>query len=282
MHVPLQSVVRFNLRERFSHAKTFGAPTELLPQTLGRTVLYIKDQGTSNYCTAAARSAAGSYLWGREMSFEYQTAKEGEVLGAPIYFGTDPNTADKACELYGFLPNEDSPEHFFQDGWTKPADWRFYPPVLDGTATQYIVGTPFNVYPDFDSIKEALFQGKDDNAVVVANGYWFDNWEDLADYFVPMPGNMVTRHSYLFIDWTTLNGKEYLIAQLSQGTAYGNGGILLMSKETVNAAFKNPALNGFGCTIFRKGLITPIQTEINLFTRLVIKLGEWRDYLRGL
>src|SRR5665213_3072234 len=131
--VPTQKVARFNLNGRFSHSASFGAITAA-PPTLGRVVQYIKDQWTTNYCTAAARSAAGSYLFGQNMSFEFQTAKEGQFAGAPIFGGTDPNIADKASEEYGFLPDEQSPHHFATDGWQIPAEWQLYPATLDGQA----------------------------------------------------------------------------------------------------------------------------------------------------
>lgn len=277
--VPIQKLKRFNLRGQFSHNKTFGAPA-VSPLTIGRTAKFIKDQGYTNYCTAAARSVAASYFHDKEMSFEYMTAKEGEEGGTPIYQGADPNIADRACANYGFLPAERSPLTFQQDGWLTPAEWQRYAPELDGEAITYSIGLPYNVYPDFQSIKNALVMGTPENAVVVANGFWYDTWNNAVNGIVPVPATApITRHSYLFIDFTTINGQEYLVAQLSQGKNYGNGGLLFMSEEVVNTAFKYPAWNGLGCTIFRKAGADRVQTQINVLTRLVLLLGEMRDFL---
>ncbi len=277
--IPIQKVRRFNLRGQYSHAKTFGAPINS-PPTLGRIAKYIKDQGTTSYCTAAARSTAASYIHGREMSFEYQTAKEGEEVGAPIWNGTDPNSADRVSQDYGFLPQELSPFMFAVHGWRDPADWKNYAPELDGKSITYTLGLPFNVYPSFQAIKDALISGTDENATVVANGYWYPSWNNPVGGYVPVPADKSsTRHSYLFIDYITMNGEEYLIAQLSQGTSFGNGGLVFMTEEVVNTAFKYPAWNGLGCTIYRKGGANPVQTQIDALTRLVLLLGELRDYL---
>lgn len=274
MGVPIQKVKRFSHKGTNSYSKTFGA-TAALPATLGRIAKYIKDQGPTNYCTAAARSASGSYLWDQEMSFEWQTGKEGQVLGQPIFNGTDPNTADAASEEYGFLPDKDCPLKFSTSGWEIPAEWQEYAVSLDQEGKLYTGFAPYNVYPDYDSIKQALFQGNADGAIVIANGFWFQSWNNPIGGIVPTPGDSpTTRHSYTFIDWKTINGQEYLVAQLSQGTALGDNGLLYISENAVNTAFKNPAFNGLGCTIYRKGATNPIQTEISLYQRLVMLLGE--------
>lgn len=276
--VPIQKIKRFIHKGSLSHSKTFGSVSQL-PTTLGRIAKYFKDQSMTNYCTAAARSTAGSYLWEEEMSFEFQTAKEGEVAGQPIFIGADPNTADKASEEYGFLPQTLSPLSFVSDGWTKPALWQNYPAILDTEAYAYTGFSPFNVYPDYNSIKQALFQGKDENAVVIANGFWYNNFNTGVS-ILPMPDSAISRHSWLFIDWKQIGGKEYLVAQLSQGIDEFDGGLLYFSEEVLNAAFKYPAWNGLGATIYRKGGTNPIQTTIGYYQQLIVALGEIYSILK--
>ncbi len=281
MRVPIQNLKRFSHKATFSHRKTFGtALAPLAPlATLGRQIRYIRDQQNSNYCTAAARSAAGSYLWGLDMSFEYQTAKEGQVAGAPIFQGADPAAADRASEEYGFLLELNCPLKFETNGWLQCADWTNYPAGLDQQASAYTGFAPYNVYPDYDSIKEALLTGNDDGGVVIVNGFWYDNWQSGMS-ILPMPITKVTRHSYLIVDWKSIDGTEYLVAQLSQGTSWGDGGLLYMSKPVVNAAFAYPAFNGIGCTIYRKGHGNDIQTEITLFQQVISLCGEILAMLR--
>jgi hypothetical protein len=280
--VPIkQNVRRFSHKGTYSLSKTFGAPL-VIPPTLGRIPKYIKDQGETNYCTAFARSAAGSYLYGREMSEEYLTAKEGEVIGAPIFMGADPASADTAVANYGFLPKEQSPFSFEKDGWTVPAFWNSYPPALDGQAIVHCPGQPYNVYPDYQSIKNALISGNGENAIVTVNGYWYGTWQNPIGGILPTPtGSPVSRHSWDVIDYKICSdGVERLVMQLSQGTSWGDGGILYADEECLNTAFKNPALNGLGATQFRLEGATPIQTQIHTLQLLIMKLGELLAILR--
>lgn len=281
MGIPIQKVRRFTHKRTLSHSKTFGAVTAV--PTLNRTANYIKDQGTTNYCTAAARSTAGSYLFGHEMSFEFQTAKEGQVAGQPIFDGADPNTADVAAEEYGFLPDEQSPLKFNTNGWQIPAEWHLYPAALDGQAIVNAKFAPYNVYPDYQSIKNALISGMEDNAIVIANGFWYREWQNPIGGIIPPPTTSpITRHSYAFIDFKICpDGVERLVAQLSQGTGFGDGGLIYMDENTVNTAFKYPAFNGLGCTIYRKGMANPVQTKIALLQKLVILLGELYTMILG-
>jgi len=65
------------------------------------------------------------------------------------------------------------------------------------------------------------------------------------------------------------------VAQLSQGSTFGDGGTVYMSREAVTAAFENPILNGIGCEIFRNGTgQTPVQMEISRLQQCVQLLGE--------
>ncbi|MDE2102086.1 MAG: hypothetical protein KGL39_32875 [Patescibacteria group bacterium] len=215
------------------------------------------------------------------MSFEYQTAKEGEEAGAPIYYGADPNQADQAIEDYGFLPSLMAPFSFQYDGWLKPADWHNYDPKLDGDAI-LSRAQGYNVYPDYDSIKQALVAGMADNAIVVPNGFWYSNWTPDINGILPMPnGSPISRHSYMFIDYKTINGTEYLVAQLSEGKQWGVGGTCYMSKECVNTAFASPLWNGLGCTIYRKSPATAITVKISIMQKLLVKLLELKDLLMG-
>lgn len=279
--VPIQKVRRFKLRKVFSHSRSFQG-IAAIPSTLGRSPLYLRDQKTSNFCTSAARSVAGSYLFGRDMSFEYQTAKEGQVAGAPIFNGADPAKADTASEEYGFLPSEQSPLSFALNGWQTPAEWQQYPSVLDGQAAVNTGFTPYNVYPDYDSIKAALISGQTDNSVVIANGYWFASWNQSMGGIIPTPADSpITRHSYLFIDFKTFpDGVERLVAQLSQGNDFGDDGLLYFSKDAVNTAFKNPMLNGLGCTIYRKSSTNPVQTQISKLQQVIQLCGELLTLLK--
>lgn len=279
--VPVQNLKRYSFKGTLSHSKTFGTAL-VQPESLYRVPQYIKDQGGTSYCTAFARSGAGSYLYGREMSEEFQTAKEGELAGTPIFNGADPNVADQTIADYGFLPKEQSPLSFQKDGWNTPALWQNYPPTLDGQAIMHCPGLPYNVYPDYQSIKAALIAGASENATVVVNGYWWSTWQNPIGGIVPKPtGSPISRHSWLIIDYKKMSdGVERLVMQLSQGKGFGDGGILYCDEVAFNEAFKYPAYNGLGATISRLEGASPVQTQIHILQRLIMKLGELLAIMR--
>lgn len=281
MGIPIQKVRRFTHKGTYSHSKTFGAAVAV--PTLNRLARYIKNQGTSSYCTAAAGSVAGSYLFGKEMSFEYQTAKEGQAVGLPIFDGADPATRDRAAMEYGFLPDEQSPLKFSTDGWQIPAEWQSYPKTLDGQAIVNTGFAPFNVYPDYQSVKNALISGEPDNAVVIMDGFWYREWQNPIGGLLPIPTTSpITRHDYIVIDFSTHpDGIERLTLQLSQGTSFGVGGLLYLDETSFNTAFKYPSFNGLGATIYRKGAVNPVQTKIANLQKLIILLGELYSLLKG-
>lgn len=278
---------RYTKRGKRSHALTFGSAI-VIPDTLGRTSQYLKDQQASGYCTAAARSAAGSYYFKEDMSFEYQTAKEGEVAGTPIYNGAFPNQATQATEMYGFLPTAQSPLSFAKDGWITPAQWQNYPPTLDGQSILHAGIESYNVNPTYAEIKNALIVGNLSNSVVIANGFWYEEWDRPANSptgtlgaIVTMPVNApAARHSYLFIDFKIINGTEYLIAQLSQGQGFGDNGCLYFSQPIVDFAFSSAVFNGIGCEQFMQSN-SPENEKVGLYERLIELLGQIKTLLGG-
>lgn len=247
----------------------FGATNILpgLPTTLGRIPVCINDQGISDYCTAFAVSEAIGNQTGVPMAPEAQTAIEGKIDGAPIFGGTSPHTA-LTGGVTAAVPKTLCFFTFQQNGWQLPAEWGQYPtdPSVLGASNKrssyYSVtfGGPDDMSA-FDSIKLALWDAKNDvppnmpNAFtsVVAFGFWYAEWNGAgSDGIAPQQVTpAITRHAYLFIDWITINGVDYLIAQLSQGTGFGKGGLVLFTRAEVNAAWSNPVQNGIGMYIFR-------------------------------
>lgn len=285
MAVAPQKLKRVPFDKRYySHARTFGAPAISLPAEFTYTPISIKDQGYTSYCTAFSTTAASEYQEGIELSEEYTTAKIGEVAGAPIIDGAQPTDALTSGIDYGYLPKEQSPLSFERDGWTFPADWRNFPPILDGQSIMHRKDSYYKVSPTYDKIKEAIFQAREDKGVVVAMGFWYSNFNEVGTSgIVTIPvSSPITRHAYLYTGWKVINGTEYLVAQLSQGKGYGDGGLLYFSREVINAAWKNALFNGIGCFIYRDD--TGQHTEEVLtkkYYRLIDLLGQLLDLLRG-
>jgi hypothetical protein len=233
----------------------------------------IKDQGTTSYCTAYASTSASEYQEGIELSEEYTTAKEGEIQGTPIFNGTDPRTALTSGVKYGYLPKEQSPMNFFRDGWEQPAFWMNYPAVLDGQAITHRKDSYYSVTKTYQGIKEALFQAKNENGVVIICGRWFAEWNNPIGGIVPTPASPnITLHAYIAYDWVMCaDGVERLKCQLSQGASFGDGGVLYLSPACITATFGN-AWAGTGAFIFRDDTGQTNQAEEIAFYRQLIGL----------
>lgn len=292
MSVAVQKLrkARFN-KNLYSHRRTFGAPTVPLPPTLGRTPLSIKDQGITSYCTAFATAAVSEYQEKMILSPEYQTAKEGQYQGKPIYDGTSPEVALETARKYGSLPQEQSPLLFSRDGWLTPAEWRNYPPTLDGQAIMHRKDSYYHVTKSYQGIKDALFQAKAENGVVLICGRWFSSWNNPVGGIVPTPSDTyITLHAYVVYDWMTCaDGVERLKCQLSQGKSFGDAGTLYLSPDCIKATFGN-SWAGTDAFIFRDDngqnniavQITKLQELIGILRNLIELLKRKTAAIFGL
>lgn len=217
--------------EKFSHTQFFGAAV-VLPRTLGRKRMDPYDQGASLRCAPTAAAANGHYIHGLDFSVDWQVDKVSRLQRYPVDDrGSDPNAAMKSQLFPG-------------GGYLLSSDYANVPgALLDPKAENY--GNSAYVKPDgggdvFESIKIALTMAYDPKtgkgACVQAFGRWFAEWTPA--FYIPQEFNqMVGYHSYLFIDFDTLNGIDYLVAQNSYGRSVGMGGFHYFPREVVNREF---------------------------------------------
>lgn len=242
----------------------FGGTNALpgLPQTLGRTPVCINNQEDSDFCTGFEISEAIGNQIGISMSPEAQVALEGKIAGSPILSGTDPKTA-LSSGLLGAYPKTAVPFTFQTNGWTEPAQWQSYPLnffnyIPNGRASYYAINATSG-FDMFDLLKLSLWDAKQDIVPgftgIMAFGFWYESWNEVtANGIVPelKPNEpSITRHAYGFIDWKTISGVEYLVAQLSQGNDFGDNGLLYFSRTNINTAWANMVQNGTSLNIYR-------------------------------
>lgn len=247
-----------------SHAKRFGSAilANFPSGGLGRVRMVPPDQEDTEFCTAFGESVSQGYEQGILMSAEYQTAKEGEFIGAPITAGADPVPSMMATTVNGSLPLVSAPFTMQEKGPDYIADWTNWPTILDSVAKNYLPGVPYYVdgnYDIFDNIRNALLQAHlaGEKGVVKAFGFWYESWNTEA--FNPalkgvlsIPTDQpISRHRYNFIDGKTINGQLYLVAALTQGADFGDAGFLYMDRATINYVFANAVVNGLGLYINR-------------------------------
>lgn len=178
-------------------------------------------------CAAYAGAVNGGYINSQRFSPSFQADKISYIQGWDIdERGSDPNAAMKSQRDYGYLPItlEMDPE---KDTRAKGYHVAGYVKV-DG---------PLDL---FDDIRSALFQAynpkTESGACVQAFGTWYHEWTNAA--FIPNEyTSFAGYHSYLFVDFTTLNGKDFLIAQNSYGHNVGSNGFHYFPREVVNREF---------------------------------------------
>lgn len=256
--------------KRFLHTKAFGlAPLADIPRYgLGRIPLKINQQFDTMYCTGAATESAAEYEEGRKFSFEFQVAAISRRAGAPIVHGADPRMAYEARCDYGCLPDEMTPATLrlsAQGDPTAIADWNKWPPAVWLRARDYVAAGYFwlgSEYEPFDQVREALWNARDDNEVVMATGKWYEAWNQVGeDGVIPATTDgQFFMHEYLFIDWIVINGRDYLVIQNSAGEEFGRGGVQFIDRATMNAAWPRKWGDGTALAMWRKVHVNDINS----------------------
>lgn len=229
----------------FSHAKLFGVVTKFA-ESLHRPLHKPENQLMTLRCGAYAGAAGGGYIYNQRFHPDYQAILIGKIQGTNVDVGgSDPNAAMKSqCYIQGgYLPWEECPIHLETDGLAVSGNPNNYVADLANEASNY--GGEGFVKPDggadiFDGIRSALQMAYDPKtqrgAPVQAFGRFYAEWE-YAKYIPMTYTQFAGYHSYLFVDWITINGVAYLIAQNSYGEGIGDGGYHYFPREVVNREF---------------------------------------------
>lgn len=227
--------IQYDPRDEQFTQIAFGAPQlPVFPKTLNTPRKAVKNQGTALSCTKQTTELAAEYQDGEEMDAERAWEELKKVLGDPNPQGAQPRAAMSLN--------------------VKTGSW----PVKGGGPDQYrkaaYIKIPI-IADYFDSIRAALFNGKDKNQIVMAFGTWYNEW---GKKFIPLTYSQMSGwHAYTFIDFDTVDGVEYLIAQNSYGNAIGDGGRHYFPREVVNREFSKW---GTGLYIFQD--LTPEQIAL--------------------
>lgn len=238
----------------YSFAIHYGSNLPLvLPQSLGRKALFVKDQGNTNICGGCSISTAKSFQDGIDFSEEYSYATIEEIIGRKNTQGVDPRSAMEGGHKIGFLPKHLAPFTWRSHGEAYISDWLNWSEALDAEAQKYAEPSYFKVdgpRDHFDNIRTALWNARDENAIVNAFSRWYSEFNESSRGILPdTVENALSYHAYTFIDWDVINDKEYLVAQLSSGVEYGNGGLLYFPRKLVNFLFSE---YGTALYIYRK------------------------------
>lgn len=230
----------------YDHEKLFGAVPNL-PDTLNRPRGPVHDQGPTQRCTGYGSAANGYYIHHLEMNPDWAAHKVGQKMGGSVDTnGADPNSCMKHQRDDGFLPLQVTDKKW-QTHSVAGTGYGQWDTSLDFEAAHYdnIPGyvkiTPGS-YDYFDAIRNALYLAYDPvtqkGAAVDAFSGWYENWDKAI---IPnQERDLVGYHRYIFIDWTTIDGVYYLVAQNSYGDKWGDKGYQYFPREVINREFSKP------------------------------------------
>ncbi len=202
--------------------------------------LEIKDQFENDMCTAYASCAVSEDQEGVPLSPEYTFAKTKQLSGDWKEFGANLRDAAKSHTKFGALEKQVSPFHYPEQDRNFIANWNNWPAEYDQKAKEHQKDSFFSVdgpYDKFDNIRAALWKFKDERRSQIVGAVWRASWMT-KDGVVPTSYEKDgTPHAFKIFGQKTINGKLYLVAQLSNGTTIGDRGIFYVPREVANREF---------------------------------------------
>ena len=261
--------IRYDPRDKNFTKMKFGATTLSMPvlgKTLGRIRRAAKDQAWSLSCTQQAINGASEYQDKEELCPAWSWSRYCKKVGNFIPDGADPREAMMIAIQEGLLPQRFAPLSFPKDDPQVIGNWNNWPELHD-KAEPYkkaaYVQIPF-VRDHFDSVRSALKRMENDGTCVLAASGWYDSW--IAARIPNRGGNLTGYHMYFFMDYDTIDGVEYLVAQNSYGANKYDKGFQYFPREVVNREFAQ-----YGCGLYFLVDMTPEQIAL---ARLDTPLGR--------
>ncbi len=224
----------------FSHSKTFGAGNifEVPNNFVVAEPLEIKNQFSSDLCTAYSTSAISEDQEGVLLSPEYVFAKTKKIMGDYKGYGADPVSACKAHIKYGAIEQHESPFVLGLNDRDTIANWKNWSESLDANAVKHRKGAFFEVDGHdslFDSIRATMWQNRAEKRTVFAGVYWQPLWSraegGVCEHYGP---DRNSPHAVKIFGSKVINGKVYLMVQNSYGKEVGDNGIFYFSKEVAD------------------------------------------------
>lgn len=243
---------RLASRKDYSHAKTLGVSAVQLPAEL-LFLSTIRDQGSSEHCTAYASTATRESMKGVAYDPELQWKEEVAIYGGDTGGGVTIETAAATGTKTGFTPfgsliPQDKTSAFF---WVHKKG-------LDL----------------FDTLRQTINQIQ---APLVAGLDWY--WDfDTPNGIIPNSfTNLLGGHCVKIAGFKQIGGVDYLVIQNSWGEPLGNNGLFYFSREMTNKCFDNE----YGIFYWSDDQNAQVQ-RLGLISALLINLMNLYKRLQGL
>lgn len=198
--------------------------------------LRIKNQGDTDQCSAFAVTSVSEDQEAIELMPAYQFYSTKRLTGNKEEWGADLRNACKSAVKYGSLPKDFLPE-MNSKSRTYILENNNWPRNADGIARIYKKETYFAVtgkYDTFDNIRAALWQHRENYCSIVTGAFWRSAWIDAKNGIIPNVESDGFGHAFKIFGQKVIDGTIYLVAQLSNGTECGDGGLYYFSREITN------------------------------------------------
>jgi len=202
--------------------------------------LSIKNQLTSDFCTAFATTLSSEIQEETTLEPSYSFAKTKQIMGDPSGWGADLRSACKAHQKYGALPTDESPMNLNLESVATLRDWNNWHKKFDDIAEEHKKQSYFRAdkgnYDRFDNIRVSLWQHRKEKRFVVTGSMWRPIWQKAK-----IPKGKVTGgygHAFVIVGQRMIDGEPYLEIQNSYGENVGDKGRYYFPREVVNREFK--------------------------------------------
>jgi len=228
----------------FVYEKVFGSIKPSFPESFFvSSPLKIKDQKSTDFCTAFAVSSTLEDTEHIEINPVYNMKNTRILDGKQSEdWGADLRTACKAAVKYGAIEEMYYP--FPDKDLVKDRDFlihdKNWPGDLDQLAWSHAQNSFFRVdvgsFDAFDNMRMAMLKHK---SSIVTGSIWYDSWTKVPKGVIgeSKPEGSVGGHAFKLFGFITIEEKEYLVAQLSNGTSIGDDGVFYFPRSIVNEYF---------------------------------------------
>ena len=224
----------------FSNQKVFGSMrTPDVDFEIGKPIC-IEDQKTTDYCAGMAASSVAEDHEGVDLDPIWPFAVAKSIDKRFNKWGTDLRTMCRASCKVGFIEKKDSP-YTIDDPRDKIVYLNNWPSELLEKAQEHRQRSYFRVDDrgsPFESIRQALWQHREEKHSVITGVMWREGWEEAEGGIIPVDETVQWfGHALKIYGQKVFDGKPYLKAQLSNGEEIGDKGIFYFPKEVVDRDF---------------------------------------------
>lgn len=202
------------------------------------TPLKIKNQHSSDLCTAFSACTVSEYQEGVELNPEFFFAMLKRQRGEFTEWGGDLRSGCKAAQKIGFIEQTEAPFTLEDKERNFIANWNNWPVALQGLAQKHVKKSFFVVdgpNDTFDNIRVALWQNRALKRAVYTGCLWRPGWTNAPKGIIPnrlIAGGF--GHAFTIDGVKYFSGAPYLRIVNSAGDGVGDNGFYYMSREVAN------------------------------------------------